>query len=147
MNIPASAGVTTRDEKSSATAMTTMISSSVVPEARASPQSKCPSSADRKASRPALMSPTISARVASMPRNLPAMNSQRATGLDRMLRMVRLRSSWWSMVTPRTMAMITPNRETLIRLKSLMNFIWSPIDAAPNTDAMPTTTRAKNRIE
>ena len=87
------------------------------------------------------------ALVVARPRNLPTRNCQRATGLERMLTIVFLPSSWCSRLTPSTTAMMTPNSDTLIRLKSFMYFTWSPIDAAPNTAEMPTMRRAKKRME
>jgi signal transduction histidine kinase len=73
-------------------------------------------------SAPAAMAPTTSRSVALSPRNLPTRNCQRATGLERMLTIVFLPSSWCSRLTPSTTAMMTPNSDTLIRLKSFMYF-------------------------
>jgi hypothetical protein len=69
------------------------------------------------------MTPTSTVSVASSPRYLPTMNCQRATGLERMFRIVFLPSSLCNRFTPSVTVVMTPNSEMLSRLKSLMNFV------------------------
>jgi hypothetical protein len=145
--MPASVGVTTIDEKKSATATTIVSSSRIAVVATRRVGSRWPSTAPRTPINVPLMQTTTSARVPARPRNLPATSSQRATGFERMLRIVRFPSSFASMFTPRATAITTPKSEIAARLKSFTNFVWSPSDADPKSAATATTSAAKARME
>jgi hypothetical protein len=82
---PAMVGVTTTADTYSATATRIISSRTVMPAPSASVQSMRPSNAATIPRSAVVMSATTRTSVATRPRNFPTMNSQRATGFERML--------------------------------------------------------------